>query len=106
MSKINFGITRLKLHKFDALLYKKHPIRAKKFFDIRFGFIRNPIIDFKIATGMWKGSFELSSPQGVVLVSGKSTLGKITVILLGIVYVFAVTLVRLYSSIKYRKLLL
>ncbi|MFA5358081.1 MAG: glycosyltransferase family A protein [archaeon] len=105
-SKIRYGWSRLKIHRFDPLLYKKHPIRAKKFFDVKFGFIRNPIKDFEVATGMWKGKFDFSSPQGVVLIRGDSIPKKIAIIFLGVFYVICVKTVRIYGSIKYGKLLI
>jgi len=105
-SKMKYAWSRLKIHRFDPLLYKKHPLRGKEFFDIKLGFIRNPRKDFEVATGLWKGKFDLSSPQGVVLLHANSAPKKVAVLLLGIIYVIAVKCVRLYGSIKYGKLLL
>ncbi|MCX6800741.1 MAG: glycosyltransferase family A protein [Candidatus Diapherotrites archaeon] len=106
INKIKYGFARLKIHRFDPLLYKKHPERAKNFFDIKIGFIRNPLKDFEAATGLWKGKFDFSSPQGVVLLKGNSFPKKIAIIPLGICYVICVKVVRLYGSIKYGKLLI
>jgi len=105
-NKLKYGWSRLKIHRFDPLLYKKHPIRCKEFFDIKIGFLRNPKIDFAVATGLWKGKFDLSSPQGVVLVKGDTFAKKILIILMGIAYVIVIKSVRLYGSLKYGKLLL
>lgn len=109
--KIMYAWARIKIHRFDALLFKKHPERAKEFFDVKLGFIRNPWKDFAAATGLWwKGTkskdFALSSPQGVKLIEGKSFLHVIAIIVLGIVYVLLVKGARLYGSIKYGTLLL
>ncbi len=104
--KIKYGWSRIKIHRFDPLLYKKHPLRGKDFFDVKIGFIRNPWKDFQVATGLWKGKFDFSSPQGVVLVKGNSLPKKILIIALGIFYVLLIKLVRLYGSIKYKKLLI
>jgi len=106
--KISYSLKRLWIHQLDSLLYKKHPEKTKKFLNIKLGFIRNPINDFKIATGLWyrKKYFSLSSPQGIVLIQSKSILHKILIFLGGIFYAFAVKFVRLYGSIKYKKLLI
>jgi glycosyltransferase involved in cell wall biosynthesis len=109
--KLKYAWARIKIHRFDALLYKKHPERAKEFFDIKLGFIRNPLKDFAAATGLWwKGTkrkdFALSSPQGVKLVEAKTPLHFLAIILLGLLYVLLVKLARLYGSIKYGTLLL
>jgi glycosyltransferase involved in cell wall biosynthesis len=106
MDKLRYGWSRIKIHRFDPLLYKKHPIRGKEFFDVKLGFIRNPWKDFEVATGLWKGKFDFSSPQGIVLIKGNSLPKKILIILLGIGYVVLVKTARLYGSIKYGKLLI
>jgi len=105
-SKLKYAWSRLKIHRFDPLLYKKHPKRSKAFFDIKLGFIRNPWKDFQTATGLWKGKFNLSSPQGVVMIKGSTWWKKIIIIIMGLCYVLAIKSVRLYGSIKYGKLLL
>jgi glycosyltransferase involved in cell wall biosynthesis len=105
-NKLKYGWSRLKIHRFDPLLYKKHPTRGIDFFDIKLGFIRNPKKDFAVATGLWKGNFDLSSPQGVVLVKGDTFVKKILIVLMGLAYVIAIKSVRLYGSIKYKKLLI
>jgi len=43
LKKISYAWGRVKIHRFDALLLKKHPKRAAKFFDVRLGFLRNPL---------------------------------------------------------------
>jgi len=100
---------RLKYHQNDVLLYKKHPNElTKRFLDIKFGFIVNPIADFNLATGRWrgKGGFEASSPRGISLIKNKSPLHFLLIILAGIGYMLALKLTRLYASIKFGKLLI
>jgi hypothetical protein len=97
------------IHKFDPILFKKNPKRATEFFDVKYGFLRNPKKDFETATGLWwkkSDRFSLSSPQGVVLIENKSPVHKIAIIFLGIVYVFLVKGARLYGSIKCGKLMI
>ncbi len=99
---------RIKNHKNDVLLYKKNPERTKKFLDIKFGFIVNPLNDFKAATGLWhkKGKMNLSSPRGIIFMENKSLIHSIIIFLGGISYVLAVKLMRLYASIKFGRLLI
>ena len=106
--KIKYAISRIKIHRFDALLYRRHPELAKDFLNIKFGFIRSPLEDFRVATGLWgeRKNLSLSSPQGVVLLRNKTPFHFILIILLGIVYVFLVKLARLYGSLIYKKLLI
>tara|TARA_B100000315_G_C14545819_1_gene573171 strand:- start:387 stop:1244 length:858 start_codon:yes stop_codon:yes gene_type:complete len=106
--KLRYILERLWVHRIDPFLFKKHPKRTKDFLDIKAGFIRNPIKDFQVATGTWiKGErLKLSSPQGVVLIENKTLIHSILIILGGILYTFAVKLVRLYGSFRYRKLLI
>ncbi len=105
---IKYAFERVKYHKNDVLLYKKHPERTKEFLDIKLGFIIHPIRDFKIATGLWprKKKFRLSSPQGIVLIQPKSIFHKILIFLGGIFYTIVVKSVRFYGSIKFKKLLI
>ncbi len=110
-AKISYALKRIWIHQSDVLLYKKHPERTKKFFNIKLGFIRHPIKDFKVATGLWsrykkRRKFSLSSPQEIVLLQPKSIFHKILIFLGGIIYAIAVKLVRFYGSIKYKKLLI
>jgi len=99
---------RVKNHKNDVLLYKKNPERTKKFLDIKFGFLINPLNDFKTATGLWHkgGKMNLSSPRGIIFIQNKSLLHSIVILFGGILYVITVKLVRLYGSLKFRKLLI
>lgn len=100
---------RLRYHQNDVLLYKKHPNElTRKFLDIKFGFLVNPMYDFKVATGLWKkrGKLELSSPRGIVFIENKTPLHFLLIILLGIAYVIAVKCTRLIASIKFGKLLI
>lgn len=109
--KIRYGLKRIKYHSVDPLLYKKHREKTKVFLDVKLGFIRNPMADFAVATGLWgrkkgESSFSFSSPQGVVLLSNKTALHTMLIILFGFSYVVLVKLARLYGSLKYRTLLL
>lgn len=106
--KIRYILRRVRLHQVDPLLYKKHPERTREFLDIKFGFLRDPITDFQIATGKWQrhGAFALSSPQGIKFIENKTPFHALLIILGGIAYVLAVKIVRLYGSIKYRKFLI
>ncbi len=105
---LKYAEERLGYHVNDVLLYKKNPNRAKEFLDVRLGFLINPIKDFRAVTGKWYegGKLQLSSPRGIVYLRNKTPLHTLAIILIGIAYVFAVKLARLWGSIKYRKLLL
>ncbi|MBI4175876.1 MAG: glycosyltransferase [Candidatus Aenigmarchaeota archaeon] len=106
--KVMYAQRRVNIHTIDPLLYRKHPARASEFFDIRLGFLRNPVADFKTATGLWHRSreFTLKSPQGVVLLRGDKAGSKVLIFLLGLAYVSLVKLARLYGSVKYWKLMI
>jgi len=109
--KLAYAWTRVKIHRFDALLFKKHSERAAMFFDVKFGFLRNPLKDFETAAGLWwkgktKKAFALSSPQGVTLIEGKTIVHQIAIIMAAALYVALVKMVRLYSSLRFGKLLL
>ncbi len=108
---------RLSYHMNDVLLFKKHPKLAGKFLDVKFGFLVNPLADFGIVAGTWKNPFdkgnknslkhlELASPRGITFVENKSPLHAIAIILVGIVFVFAIKAYRLAGSIKHGKLLI
>jgi cellulose synthase/poly-beta-1,6-N-acetylglucosamine synthase-like glycosyltransferase len=106
---VRYVLQRLKYHQNDVLLYKKHPNElTRKFLDIKFGFLVNPMYDFKIATGLWKknGMLNLSSPRGIVFIENKTPLHTLAIIILGLGYVFAVKCSRLIASIKFGKLLI
>src|SRR3989338_9153170 len=109
LDAIPYGLKRILWHKNDALLWKKHPTKVcADFLHVKMGFLVDPFYDFSIATGTWekKGRLALSSPRGVVFLENKSPLHAIAIIFFGLLYVIAVKLVRLYGSVKYRKLLL
>ena len=107
-SIIKYALYRLSKHRFDPLLYKKHPDMAKEFFDVKFGFLRNPLKDFEVATGRWGMSKKtrLSSPQGVVILENRTPLHLVAIITLGMLYVLLVKASRLYGSLIYKKLLI
>jgi glycosyltransferase involved in cell wall biosynthesis len=106
--KIKYAISRVKIHRFDPLLYKNHPERTKEMLDIRLGFVRNPVTDFRTATGLWHkgGRLDLSSPQGIKILENRTSFHAVAIIALGICYVLAVKLARLYGSVKFGKLLI
>ncbi|MFH1257055.1 MAG: glycosyltransferase family A protein [Candidatus Diapherotrites archaeon] len=102
-------LQRLSYHQNDVLLYKKHPTKiCEEFLHIKFGFLANPLDDFKAATGLWqKGAkLSLSSPRGIKVIENKTPLHTAAIFLAGIAYVFAVKASRLYGSIRFGKLLL
>jgi glycosyltransferase involved in cell wall biosynthesis len=106
---------RLLYHVNDVLLYKKNPARAREFLDVRFGFLVNPMKDFRAVTYTWPEGrpsdlrpgerFRLSSPRGIVYLEAKTPLHTLIIVLCGIAYALALKFVRLWGSIKYRKLL-
>ena len=108
MGKARYALRRVWVHHIDPFLYKKHPSRTREFLDIRYGFLRNPLKDFQVATGTWKGGGEmsLSSPQGLVLIENRTPIHGLLIVLGGVFYVLCVKLARLYGSIKYGKLLI
>ena len=103
----DYVMKRLKYHQNDVLLYKKHPTKlCKKFLKIRAGFLVSPYADFSVATGLWQGRFNLSSPRGIVFMKSNTWWKKVAIILAGIIYVILVKLSRLIGSIKHGKLLI
>jgi glycosyltransferase involved in cell wall biosynthesis len=106
--KVKYAIYRIKIHRFDSLLYKRHPKLAKDFLKIKFGFLRDPMEDFRVASGTWgeKGRISLSSPQGITIIQDKTPLHFIMIITLAWFYVFSVKMSRLYGSLIYKKLLI
>lgn len=106
--KVKYAIYRIKIHRFDVLLYKRHPSLAKDFLKIKFGFMRDPMEDFRVASGTWgaKGRLSLSSPQGIVMISDRTPLHFIAIIAMAWFYVFSVKISRLYGSLIYKKLLI
>src|SRR3989338_6549714 len=109
LDSIGYGWKRVFWHKNDVLLWKKHPTRVcAEFLHVKFGFLVDPAYDFGMATGQWKdkGKFALSSPRGIVFLENKGFLHAFAIALLGLAYVVAVKLVRLYGSIRFGKLLI
>jgi len=107
--KIHFAFKRIMIHQWDVLLYKKHPERTKKFLNIKLGFIRNPVEDFRIATGLWyrgRRKISLSSPQGIEIISNKTIFHTLIIFLLGFFYVFAVKFARFVGTLKFNKFLI
>jgi glycosyltransferase involved in cell wall biosynthesis len=105
---LKFILHRVQVHEYDVLLYKKHPERSKEFLQIKWGFLIPPMKGFKIASGTWADQEipSLSSPKGVTIMSGRSVFQRPVIYLLAVVYVFSLVAIRLYGSLKYRKLLL
>lgn len=106
---LKYVLKRLRYHENDALLFKKHPKLASPFLHVKFGFLVDPRQDFRVVVNKWEGSskeLKLGSPRGIVMLENKSPLHAIAIILMGIVYVFAVKFYRLVGSIKFGKLLL
>ena len=100
---------RLRYHMNDVLLYKKHPTKiCEEFLKIQFGFLVSPKWDFAIATGTWENNkkITLSSPRGINFLENKSFLHFVSIVFIGLLYVFCVKLARLTGSIRFRKLLL
>lgn len=108
-NKLKYAWNRVLKHEWDVLLLKKHPEKTKKYLDVKFGFICNPMIEFRIATGLWARNpknFSLSSPQGIRLIENKTIFHEILIISFGLLYVFLLKLVRLYGSLVHKKLLI
>ena len=104
-----YVIQRLYYHQNDVLLYKKHPTKVcEKFLNIRYGFLVDPMQDFKVVTGTWeKGKkMNLSSPRGITFMENKSPIHTLAIIIVGLGYVIAVKTSRLIGSIRFGKLLL
>jgi len=104
---LKYLMKRLKYHQNDVLLYKKHPTKlCKDFLQIKYGFLVSPYADFSVATGLWQGRFNLSSPRGLVFMKSDKLWKKIAIVCVGILYVLMVKGSRLVGSIKHRKILL
>lgn len=102
-------LQRLYYHQNDVLLYKKHPTKiCEEFLHIKYGFLVDPLQDFRVATGTWQGGgkFELSSPRGITFLQNKTPLHTIAIILIGMCYVLAVKTSRFIGSIRFGKLLI
>ena len=102
-------LQRLYYHQNDVLLYKKHPTKTcENFLHIKFGFLVDPMQDFKVATGTWeKGKkMNLSSPRGITFLENKTPLHTLMIILGGIAYVIVVKTSRFIGSLRFGKLLI
>jgi cellulose synthase/poly-beta-1,6-N-acetylglucosamine synthase-like glycosyltransferase len=106
--KVRYALYRISVHKFDVLLYKRHPRLAKDFLGVRCGFFRNPMDDFRNASGLWTGQkkMRLSSPQGIAIIEEKTPLHYMAIVMLSIAYALSVKFARLYGSLLYGKLLI
>jgi len=105
---VSHVLRRLYYHQNDVLLYKKHPTKVcMDFLHIKFGFLVDPMQDFRVATGLWeKGKkMNLSSPRGITFMENKTPLHAIAIILGGVGYVMAVKFSRLIGSLRFGKLL-
>ncbi len=101
-------LKRLYYHQNDVLLYKKHPTKVcKEFLHIKYGFLVDPVQDFKVATGLWQegGKFEAGSPRGITFIENKGPFHTLAIFCAGISYVILVKLSRLMGSIRFGKLL-
>jgi glycosyltransferase involved in cell wall biosynthesis len=103
-----YVLRRLKYHQNDVLLYRKHPTAVcREFLHIKYGFIIDPVQDFRAATGTWEkgGQFGLSSPRGITFIENRTPLHTLLIIIAGAGYAVAVKLSRLAASLRFRKLL-
>ncbi|MGH3752195.1 MAG: glycosyltransferase [Pseudonocardiaceae bacterium] len=102
-----YALHRVAVHQLDALLYRRNPARFAEDFPLVWR-ITDPTGDFRRATGLWRdgGRMELSSPQGVVLVRGGTTGGRIVAVIGGLAYVVAVRAARFTGALRYRTVLL
>lgn len=104
-SALKYALQRWKYHMNDVLLFKKHPQLAKDFLNVKMGFLINPLTDFKVATGLWDGKYEASSPRGITFIKNKSPVHSLAIFLTGLLYVAGVKSYRLRGSLKFGKLL-
>lgn len=104
---VGYAMHRVAVHQLDALLYRRNPVHFARDFPMHWRII-DPADDFRRATGLWRtgGRFQLSSPQGVVLVPGGTLCGWLTAVTGGLAYVAAVRLARLSGAVRYRTALL
>lgn len=105
---IAYALHRVAIHQLDVLLFRLHPSQFAKDFRLLAWRIVDPVGDFNRATGRWRpgGRLELSSPQGIVLVSGETLVGRTVAVLGGLAYVLSVHAARLWGSVIYRTILL
>lgn len=103
-----YGLERAVYHVNDVLLFKKHPLLAKEFLDVKLGFFVNPKKDFAAATNKWwsGGKMKLASPRGIVFLENKSPLHLAVIFAGAVSWVFLVKFFRLFGSVKFRKLLI
>lgn len=102
-------LKRLAYHQNDALLWKKHPTAVcAKFLHVKYGFLVDPVQDFRVATGTWQkgGKLSLSSPRGITFLKNSTPLHTLVIVIGGVAYVLAVKASRLIGSIRFGKLLL
>lgn len=102
---IRYALQRWKYHMNDVLLFKKHPRLAGRFLDVKLGFLVNPLADFRAATGLWQGRYELSSPRGITFLENRSPLHSVLIFLVGLACVAGVKAFRLRGSLKFGRLL-
>lgn len=106
---LRYGLKRLSYHQNDVLLYKKHPTKTcEEFLHIKYGFMIDPLQDFRAATGTWeKGEkMNLSSPRGIVFLENRGIMHMLAIIIIGICYVIAVKASRFIGSLRFEKLLI
>ncbi len=109
MGLVKHVLQRLYYHQNDVLLYKKHPTKeCEEFLHIKYGFLVNPMQDFRVATGLWeKGKkMNLSSPRGITFMENKTPIHTLAIILGGMGYVLAVKTSRFIGSLRFGKLLI
>lgn len=109
MPILKYTIQRFKYHMNDVLLHKKHNTDlCNEFLHVRGKIFVDPVEDFKVATGLWKGTgeFELSSPRGMTFLPNRGVVSFVTIVLVGLAYAFAIKGARLAGSIKHGHLLI
>jgi len=102
---VKYAIQRWGYHRNDVLLFKKHPRLAGKFLDVKMGFLVNPLNDFRAATGLWKGEYNLSSPRGITFLENRTFLHGAAIFFAGLMYMMGVKVFRLRGSLKFGRLL-
>lgn len=104
LGALAYATHRVAVHQLDPLLFRRHPERFARDFPLLAGRVVHPAGDFNRATGRWRpgGPFELSSPQGVVLLPGDTPLRRGVVTAAGLAYVAAVNAARLRGAVTYR----
>ncbi len=109
-SILRYTIQRFTYHMNDVLLHKKHSgKRVNDFLHVIGIFFVNPVEDFNVATGLWKGdphTFELSSPRGMTFLSNTGVISFILIVMVGLGYAFGIKWARLAGSLKHGHLLI